>query len=177
MQTSYFYSSPSSIWLLWEILWGLGTLMVSKWKSQKDSQTKHIIFVGLNVRWTLKMHSHLDFRQPSSGQWFSDVVHRPPTIELPGETPKNANPWVLPNALVRISTDVTKAPAFSASILMRFRHTPKSKKHWPNDLILSCGSEYYLLTGTEEKAYLYSRTLLWVQDLIFLLGHLTGILN
>lgn len=158
MQTSSFSSSPSSMWLLWAILWGLRTLMVSRWKpnegavnSRKNSETKHIDFVGLNAKWTFKMHSRLDLRQPSSGRCFSNVVHRLPTIESPGEIPKNANPWVLLSAYwVRIATGAAKGPAFSASILKRSRHTKWSS--------LSCGFEYCLHASRKETAYPYPRT-------------------
>lgn len=147
-----------------------GVKVEAKWRSRKISETKHIDFVGLKAKWTFKMHSHLDLRQPSSGQCFSSVIHRLPTIESPGEIPKNAKSWVLFNAhWVRIATGAGKAPAFSASILKRSRHTKWS--------YLSCGFEYCLPASRKETAYLYPRTLSWPQELTPLLGYLTGILN
>lgn len=177
MQTPSFSSSPSSMWLPWAILWGLGTLMVSRWKpnegagkSRKNSETQHIGFVGLKAKWMFKMHSHLDLKQPSSGRCFLSVVHRLSTIESPGAIPKNAKPCVLLNAYwVRIATGAGKAPAFSASILKRSRHTKWS--------YLSCGFEYCLPASRKETAYLYPRTLSRPQELTSLLGYLTGILN
>lgn len=177
MQTSSFSSSPSSMWLLWAILWGLGTLTVSRWKpnegagkSRKNSETKRIDLVGLNAKGTFKMHSHLDLRQPSSGRCFSNVVHRLPPIESPGEMPKNANPWVLLSAYwVRIAMGAAKAPAFSASILKRSRHTKWSSP--------SCGFEYCLHASRKETVNPYPRMLSWPQELTYLLGYLTGILN
>lgn len=128
-----------------------GVKVEAKWrcrKEQKNSETKYIDFVGLNAQWTFKMHSHLNLRQPSSGWCFSSIVHRLPTIESPGEIPKNAKPWVLFNAYwVRITTGAGKAPAFSASILKRSRHI-----NWS---YLSCGFEYCLHAGRKETGYLY----------------------